>query len=303
MVPEGPVASRTWPPHPRACRASSSIEPAVHRDARGFFVETFRADDRRALGIREEWVQDNHSRSARGVLRGMHFSVGARPGEARALRARGDPRRGRGHPPRLAHLRALGRGGARRRGPPPDLPARSASPTASWCVSDVADVVYQLLDLLRPGARAGLRLGRPGRRHRLARPRRRGLGARRLGARGCARSPTSCPSSTRAEPRAGEHQLAEPQVGVGAGVPRVALAPPGPPRGAPARRGGRARRRSAPPAPRPAPRRRRASGKLAGRVAHHLEVRRVVAHDHRRARGHALHDHRVRAADLGRART
>jgi len=60
------------------------VEPAVHRDARGFFLETFREDAARDLGIREHWVQDNHSRSARGVLRGMHFAVGA--GQAKLVR-------------------------------------------------------------------------------------------------------------------------------------------------------------------------------------------------------------------------
>src|SRR5688572_22242740 len=60
------------------------IEPVVHRDARGFFVETFRAEALEALGVRETWVQDNHSRSARGVLRGMHFSVGE--GQAKLVR-------------------------------------------------------------------------------------------------------------------------------------------------------------------------------------------------------------------------
>jgi dTDP-4-dehydrorhamnose 3,5-epimerase len=64
------------------------IEPAVHRDARGFFLETFRVDALEALGVRETWVQDNHSRSAHGVLRGMHFSVGE--GQAKLVRcARG----------------------------------------------------------------------------------------------------------------------------------------------------------------------------------------------------------------------
>ena len=64
------------------------VEPQAHGDARGFFAETFRADRFAALGIREEWVQDNHSRSARGVLRGMHFAVG--PGQAKLVRcARG----------------------------------------------------------------------------------------------------------------------------------------------------------------------------------------------------------------------
>ena len=52
------------------------LEPAVHGDARGFFLETFRASTLAELGVHDEWVQDNQSRSARGVLRGMHFQTG-----------------------------------------------------------------------------------------------------------------------------------------------------------------------------------------------------------------------------------
>lgn len=53
------------------------VQPAVHGDERGFFHETYRRDAYAALGIPEELVQDNHSRSRRGVVRGMHFQVGA----------------------------------------------------------------------------------------------------------------------------------------------------------------------------------------------------------------------------------
>jgi dTDP-4-dehydrorhamnose 3,5-epimerase len=52
------------------------IEPAVHGDERGFFLETFRRNLFEELGVTEEWVQDNHSRSRLGVLRGMHFQAG-----------------------------------------------------------------------------------------------------------------------------------------------------------------------------------------------------------------------------------
>jgi dTDP-4-dehydrorhamnose 3,5-epimerase len=52
------------------------IEPTVHGDHRGFFHETYRRSVYAELGIPEEFVQDNHSRSGRGVLRGMHFQVG-----------------------------------------------------------------------------------------------------------------------------------------------------------------------------------------------------------------------------------
>jgi dTDP-4-dehydrorhamnose 3,5-epimerase len=49
------------------------IEPRVHGDARGFFIETFQAERyRQSAGITLPFVQDNHSRSARGVLRGLH---------------------------------------------------------------------------------------------------------------------------------------------------------------------------------------------------------------------------------------
>ncbi|WP_420464827.1 dTDP-4-dehydrorhamnose 3,5-epimerase [Panacagrimonas sp.] len=49
------------------------LEPEVHGDARGFFVETFRDSLLREAGIGGRFVQDNHSRSRRGTLRGLHF--------------------------------------------------------------------------------------------------------------------------------------------------------------------------------------------------------------------------------------
>jgi dTDP-4-dehydrorhamnose 3,5-epimerase len=48
------------------------VRPDVHRDARGFFVETYHAPRYREAGIREAFVQDNHSRSVRDTLRGLH---------------------------------------------------------------------------------------------------------------------------------------------------------------------------------------------------------------------------------------
>lgn len=49
------------------------LAPKVLGDDRGFFMETYRADNFREFGLPTEWVQDNHSRSAKGVLRGLHF--------------------------------------------------------------------------------------------------------------------------------------------------------------------------------------------------------------------------------------
>lgn len=52
------------------------VEPQVHGDARGFFMESFNARDfRGATGVGLEFVQDNHSRSRRGVLRGLHYQI------------------------------------------------------------------------------------------------------------------------------------------------------------------------------------------------------------------------------------
>jgi len=52
------------------------IAPKVLGDERGFFVETYRRSIFAELGIAEEMVQDNHSRSRRGIVRGMHFQIG-----------------------------------------------------------------------------------------------------------------------------------------------------------------------------------------------------------------------------------
>jgi len=49
------------------------VVPQVLGDSRGFFMETFRADQFKALGLPTEFVQDNHSKSSKGVLRGLHF--------------------------------------------------------------------------------------------------------------------------------------------------------------------------------------------------------------------------------------
>jgi dTDP-4-dehydrorhamnose 3,5-epimerase len=64
------------------------LQPRVFGDHRGFFAETFRADAWAAAGVDVEFVQDNHSRSHRGTLRGMHFQTS--PGQAKLVRcARG----------------------------------------------------------------------------------------------------------------------------------------------------------------------------------------------------------------------
>lgn len=119
------------------------LQPKVFGDHRGFFVETYRRSDMMALGIHEEMVQDNHSRSTRGVLRGLHFTVGRGAGKlVRCARGaiydvlvdlrRGSPTYGQweGYELTDENLRVLYA--------PPGF-------GHGFCVvSDVADVVYKL---------------------------------------------------------------------------------------------------------------------------------------------------------------
>jgi dTDP-4-dehydrorhamnose 3,5-epimerase len=64
------------------------LAPAVHGDERGFFMETWREDTWSALGVPTDFVQDNHSRSRRGTVRGIHFQT--HPGQGKLVRcARG----------------------------------------------------------------------------------------------------------------------------------------------------------------------------------------------------------------------
>lgn len=60
------------------------IRPRVFRDARGFFFESFSQERYRAAGMSELWVQDNHSSSGKGTLRGLHYQ--STPGQAKLVR-------------------------------------------------------------------------------------------------------------------------------------------------------------------------------------------------------------------------
>ena len=78
------------------------LEPVAHGDERGFFCETYRRewDSELGIGAAELFLQDNHSRSSRGVVRGMHFHIGegvaklVRCGRGRILDVAVDLRRG-----------------------------------------------------------------------------------------------------------------------------------------------------------------------------------------------------------------
>ena len=58
------------------------VEPVIHGDERGFFMETYRRNLFVELGVDDDFVQENHSRSRRGIVRGMHYQ----PGMAKLVR-------------------------------------------------------------------------------------------------------------------------------------------------------------------------------------------------------------------------
>jgi dTDP-4-dehydrorhamnose 3,5-epimerase len=131
------------------------LEPEVHRDERGFLLETFREADWRELGIQAEFVQETHSRSGRGTLRGLHFQM--KPGQAKLVRClrggiwdvavdlrRDSPtyRRWEGHELDDERHRQL------------FVPARFAH---GFCVlSEVADVAYKLSSYYDPATETGI---------------------------------------------------------------------------------------------------------------------------------------------------
>jgi dTDP-4-dehydrorhamnose 3,5-epimerase len=131
------------------------VEPEVHGDARGFLLESFSASQWAELGVREEFVQDNHSRSRHGILRGLHFQT--EPGQAKLVRcARGrifdvavDLRRGsatygqwEGHELDDSSHRQL------------FVPVGFAH---GFCVlSDEADVLYKVSSYYDPATEAGI---------------------------------------------------------------------------------------------------------------------------------------------------
>ena len=60
------------------------IEPRIHRDERGFFLESFRASALAEAGVTHPFVQDNHAQSVKNTVRGLHYQTA--PGQAKLLR-------------------------------------------------------------------------------------------------------------------------------------------------------------------------------------------------------------------------
>jgi dTDP-4-dehydrorhamnose 3,5-epimerase len=131
------------------------IEPDVHRDGRGFLVETFQAERYRRHGIDGPFVQDNHSRSTGGTLRGLHLQTGRPQGKLIRVIAgvifdvavdvrRGSPTFGRwvGVTLSAENFRQC------------YVPAGFAH---GFCVvGDIAEVVYKCTDFYDPAAEIGI---------------------------------------------------------------------------------------------------------------------------------------------------
>ncbi len=136
------------------------LEATAHGDERGFLVESFREDVWAEHGVIGPFVQDNHSRSAKGILRGLHFQTS--PGQAKLVRCvrgaiwdvavdlrRDSPtyRRWEGVELSDENHRQL------------FVPVGFAH---GFCVlSDVADVAYKLTSIYDPGTEAGIRWDDP----------------------------------------------------------------------------------------------------------------------------------------------
>jgi dTDP-4-dehydrorhamnose 3,5-epimerase len=135
------------------------IEPVVHGDERGFFQETYRRDRYAELGVGDEFVQDNHSRSRLGVVRGMHFQAG----QAKLVRcARGeivdvlvDIRRGS---PGFGRWEAFELSDVNGR----QLYAPDGFAHGFCVVSETADVVYKVSSYYDRALESGFRYDDPG---------------------------------------------------------------------------------------------------------------------------------------------
>jgi dTDP-4-dehydrorhamnose 3,5-epimerase len=137
------------------------IEPDVFPDARGFFMETWHAEKYRQAGLPERFVQDNHSRSTRGVLRGLHYQlehpqgklVRAATGEVFDVAV--DIRRGSPHFGKAVGMR-LSEDNHHQLYIPPGF-------AHGFCVlSEQADFLYKCTALYAPGDEYGIAWNDPG---------------------------------------------------------------------------------------------------------------------------------------------
>jgi dTDP-4-dehydrorhamnose 3,5-epimerase len=142
---------------PRSLPGLIVLEPAVHGDERGFFSETYRRSWHEQAGMpaAEEFVQDNHSRSRRGVVRGLHFHIGSgvaklvRCGRGRILDVAVDLRRGS---PTYGRWEGVELDGETLR----ELYIPVGFAHGFCVISDVADVLYKQTAYYDPAVERGI---------------------------------------------------------------------------------------------------------------------------------------------------
>ena len=151
------------------------IEPTVFPDERGFFMESYKYSEFSAFGIKERFVQDNHSRSVKGVLRGLHyqkhpkaqgklvrvvvgdiFDVGVDIRSARGIKREGNIPRAKGSPTYGKWVgEVLSADNRRMLYIPPGF-------AHGFCVlSEVAEVLYKTTEEYAPEYDAGIRWNDP----------------------------------------------------------------------------------------------------------------------------------------------
>jgi len=137
------------------------IEPRRFEDERGFFLETWQRERYRAAGVADDFAQDNHSYSRKGVLRGLHFQMRRSQGKlvtvirGRIFDVAVDVRR---DSPTFGHWTGaeLCDVGPRQMYLPPGF-------AHGFCVlSDVADIHYKVTDFYDPADEAGILWSDPG---------------------------------------------------------------------------------------------------------------------------------------------
>jgi dTDP-4-dehydrorhamnose 3,5-epimerase len=80
-LPAAPIMVETLRKIPMSLAGPFLLEPRVFGDERGFFLESYNEQTMADVGIRERFVQDNHSCSQRNVLRGLHYQIGRPQGK------------------------------------------------------------------------------------------------------------------------------------------------------------------------------------------------------------------------------
>ncbi len=131
------------------------IVPEVFQDSRGFFMETYRADQFRELGLPVNFAQDNHSRSVKGVVRGLHFQWEPAMGKlmrvplGRAFLVAVDIRKGS---PTLGRWAGVECSGENRR----QVWAPAGFARGFAVLSDMAEIQYKCTGMYNAGTESGI---------------------------------------------------------------------------------------------------------------------------------------------------